>query len=235
MPTGAAGQKKGLGGTPVGAYMPNRTGVCNRKLVGSGRRNRMLAFDTRSLRQRAQVLRQGRTKMSLGNGASANGAPNPALVVKGSTATFQRDVIDASRSPAGAGRFLGALVRTVPDARPGHRAGGARSQGQGQAGQDQCRREPGPGRPVRRAVDPHGLRLRRRTAGRRVHGRAAGKRNPPLRRPPDPDGRAPAPATPTPWGRSLPPPPKRPRPAITAPPSRFTAPFSTSSPTIPMR
>ena len=77
---------------------------------------------------------------------------------------------------AGAGRFLGALVRALPaaDADPGE--GRARGEGRGQAGQAQYRRpsaDPGAdGRPV----DPSRIRLPGRPSGRRLHGSAARSR-----------------------------------------------------------
>ena len=78
-------------------------------------------------------------------------------------------------APAGAGRFLGALVRPVQaaHARPGK--GGQGRQGQGQARQDEHRRASGDPRPDGHPVDPGRDRLRQRPAGRRLHGRAAGK------------------------------------------------------------
>ena len=42
---------------------------------------------------------------------------------------FAQDVIEESRKPAGAGRFLGAVVRPVQAAEPDHREGGARPPG----------------------------------------------------------------------------------------------------------
>ena len=54
----------------------------------------------------------------------------------------------------GAGRFLGALVRSVPNRESVARASGPRDGRPGQAGQDQCRRIAPGGRPIRGAGHP---------------------------------------------------------------------------------
>ena len=58
---------------------------------------------------------------------------------------------------------------------PGAGKGGARGQGQGEARQDEHRRASGNPGPDGHPVDPGRDRLRQRPAGRRLHGRAAGK------------------------------------------------------------
>ena len=78
-------------------------------------------------------------------------------------------------APAGAGRFLGAVVRPLQAAHARPRKGREGGQGQGQARQDEHRRAPGHSRPDGHPVDPGRDRLRQRPAGRRLHGRAAGK------------------------------------------------------------
>ena len=79
------------------------------------------------------------------------------------------------QAPAGAGGFLGALVRALQAAHADPGKGGEGGQGQGQARQDEHRRASGHPRPDGHPVDPGGDRLRQRPAGRRLHGRAAGK------------------------------------------------------------
>ena len=74
---------------------------------------------------------------------------------------------------AGAGRFLGAVVRPLPAAHPRPGKGGARGEGRGQAGQAQYRRASADPGADGRAVDPRGVCLQRRPARRRLHGRAA--------------------------------------------------------------
>ena len=84
-----------------------------------------------------------------------------------------KDVIEESKQPAGAGGFLGALVRALQAAHADPGKGGEVGQGQGQARQDGHRQESGNSRPDGHPVDPGGDRLLQRPAGRRFHGRAA--------------------------------------------------------------
>ena len=84
-----------------------------------------------------------------------------------------QDVHRRLHAAAGAGRFLGALVRPLQAADAGHREGGAGGRRQGQAGQDEHRRPSADRRPARHPVDPGGHRLQERPAGRRLHGRPA--------------------------------------------------------------
>ena len=72
---------------------------------------------------------------------------------------------------AGAGRFLGAVVRSLQAADAGAGKGGPRRRRQGQAGQDEHRRPSVDRRPARHPVDSGGHRLQGRPAGRRLHGR----------------------------------------------------------------
>ena len=99
------------------------------------------------------------------------------------------DVIEASQRGPGHRRLLGAVVRAVQDADPGAGEGRHRGQGQGPAGQDRRRPEPADRGADAGAVDPGGLRLRRRPAGRRLHGRAVAGADQGLRRPADRDVR----------------------------------------------
>ena len=79
---------------------------------------------------------------------------------------------------AGAGGFLGAVVRPVQAADAGAGKGGPRGGRQGQAGQDEHRRSPVDRRPARHPVDSGGHRLQERPAGRRLHGRHSRKPDP---------------------------------------------------------
>ncbi len=104
-----------------------------------------------------------------------DGAAGKTTVKDVTTASFKADVLTASAQAAGAGGFLGALVRPVQAARAGAGEGGRRLQGQGDARQDEHRRAPADRRPARHPVDSGRHRLRPRPARRRLHGRAAGK------------------------------------------------------------
>ena len=86
-------------------------------------------------------------------------------------------------------RLLGAVVRAVQDPDPGAGEGGHRGQGQGPPRQDRRRPEPADRGADAGAVDPGGLRLRRRPAGGRLHGRAGAGADQGLRRPVDRDVR----------------------------------------------
>ena len=77
--------------------------------------------------------------------------------------------------PAGAGRFLGAMVRTLQAAHADPGKSRPRRQGQGEACQDGYRQASGNSRPDGHPVDPGRDRLRERPARRRLHGRAAGR------------------------------------------------------------
>ena len=79
---------------------------------------------------------------------------------------------------AGAGRFLGAVVRPVQAAAAGAGKGRGRGRRRGQAGQDEHRRTSGDRRPARHPVDSGGHRLQERPAGRRLHGRHSRKPDP---------------------------------------------------------
>ena len=71
------------------------------------------------------------------------------------------------------GRSVGAVVRSVPNARPDHRAGGRRHRGPGRAGQGQRRREPCDLAGLPGAEHPGRVRAERRQGRRPVHRRAA--------------------------------------------------------------
>ena len=72
-------------------------------------------------------------------------------------------------------RFLGAVVRPVQTARPDPRKDGPRRQRRGAHGQAQHRRKPGDRAADAHPVDPGGLCLQGRQAGRRLCRRAAGE------------------------------------------------------------
>ena len=86
-----------------------------------------------------------------------------------------RTSIAESREAAGAGRFLGAVVRALQAADARDREGRHGRRRQGAARQDEHRRAPADRGPARHPVDPGGDRLQQRPAGRRLHGRAARK------------------------------------------------------------
>jgi putative thioredoxin len=100
-------------------------------------------------------------------------APPADLIKDGSDATFMTDVVEASKVAAGHRRFLGDLVRAVPDADADAGKGRPRRRRRGEDGQDRCRQEPGLCGPAAGPVDPHRLCLRQRPAGRRLPGRGA--------------------------------------------------------------
>ena len=91
---------------------------------------------------------------------------------------------------AGAGRFLGAVVRALQAAHPGHREGRRRRPAARSARQDEHRRAPADPGPARHPVDPGRDRLPARPAGRRLHGRAAREPGQGLHRAPRRPGRA---------------------------------------------
>ena len=114
-----------------------------------------------------------------GAAAMANGAD---LIKNSTTASFMADVIDASHDGAGDRRFLGAVVRAVQAARPGAREGGERGQaarcGWSRSTSTRTRDRAADAHPV----DPRGLCLQGRPAGRRLRRRGAGEPGEAVRR-----------------------------------------------------
>ena len=91
-------------------------------------------------------------------------------------ATFETEVIEQSKTVARRRRPVGAVVRSVPDARADHREGRRRHRRPGRAGQGQRRREPGDQPGVPGAVDPGRVRAARRPGRRRLRRRLPGAR-----------------------------------------------------------
>ena len=102
---------------------------------------------------------------------------SPAMATKTVT-----DQSFASRRPgrrrAGAGRFLGRMVRAVPDDRPGARGNRQRPRRQGHGRQAQHRRESGYSWPLRRARNPDDAAVQGRPAGRAEGRRGAAQPDP---------------------------------------------------------
>ena len=111
-------------------------------------------------------------------------APGDDLDQGHDTQTFCQDVIETSRQLAGAGRFLGALVRPLQAADPDPREGRARRQGHSAPGQDEHRRPSGRSPASSASSRSPRSSPSQRPAGRRLHGRAAGEPGQGLHRPP---------------------------------------------------
>ena len=107
------------------------------------------------------------------NAAKPEGAAE-ALVKDATTASFAADVIAETGTSAGAGRLLGALVRTLQAARASSRKNSQGGGRQGQARQDESRRASGNTGPAGGSFHPRRHRLSARVADRRFHGRLAG-------------------------------------------------------------
>ena len=77
--------------------------------------------------------------LSFGKAGGQSGTPAADIIKDATTATFAKDVLEASRTGAGAGRLLGALVRPMQAAHADDREGRPCLQRQGAAGEDQHR------------------------------------------------------------------------------------------------
>ena len=132
---------------------------------------------------------------------------------------------------AGHRRFLGAVVRPVQAARAAPRKGRARRQRRGAHGQAQHRREPRDRAADAHPVDPGGLCLQGRPAGRRLRRRGAGKPDQAVRR----SGSAAAAAARRRSTKRWRWPRRRRRPATTPAPPRSTARSCSTSPSNPRR